>query len=168
MNKTTLTRPDKLKCSLTHPHKAPQSYASSLHIMNLANPDFALSPVYLSNPTRNTHWQLLCPDYICLLISILQADYIRCGYTSLKLSTSALDRRPIFTSFNLTLVSCQGENYAPRAWELVLNILLSGIKYIIIFLKTALPRSIHSSSCLHQSWGGSQKKELWLIQLLPP
>lgn len=101
-----------------------------------------LSPVYLSNPTQRSHWQLLCPDHICLLTSIFQAAYIRCEYISLRLSTSALDRRPIFTSFNLTLGSCQGENYALRTWQLVLNILLSRIKYIIIFLKAALPRFI--------------------------
>lgn len=130
------TNKTKLKCNLSHTHTK-LSFKSSHH--ELPKPDSTVSCLPLKPYSKEVSWQLLCPDHICLLTSIFQAACIRCGYISLRLSTSALDRRPIFTSFNLTLGSCQGENYASRTWQLVLNILLSRIKYIIIFLKIALP-----------------------------
>lgn len=46
--KTTLTRPNEHVISYT----PTQSYVSSLHIMNFANPN---STVYLSNPTQKSH-----------------------------------------------------------------------------------------------------------------
>lgn len=132
--------------SLTYPHKAMfQAFTSWT-----SQTQFPLSPVYLSNPTQKVIDScFVLITHICLLISIFQPAYIRCGYISLRLSTSALDRRPIFTSFNLTLGSYQGENYASRNWQLVLNILLSRIKYIIIFLKIALPCSTMLNICVY-------------------
>ena len=100
-----------------------------------------MPPIYLSN----SHWQLLCPDHICLLTSVVPAACIRCGYISLKLSTSALERIPIFTSFNLTLVIAREKIMLQEPDSLCsISILLSGIKYII-FLKTAFPRFVTKS-----------------------
>lgn len=127
-------------------------FKSSHH--RLSKPKLSLLPICLLKSIWNSHWPLLCSDHIYLLTSTFQAAYIRCEYISLKLSTSALARRPIFTSFNLALVSYQGENYTSRTWQPVCSIFLSGIKYIIIFLKIVLPRittekKTHTQECTH-------------------
>lgn len=73
------------------------------------------------------------------------------GYISLELSTgAALDRRPISTSFTLTLVSCQGKNHT--------NSLTAHTQYFfvkseihLIFLQTASPRftmNTHTYICV--------------------
>lgn len=104
LNKTTLTAPDKLKCSLSHtPTQSSLKlcFKSSHH--ELSKPRLhSVSCLPLKSYSKQSLTAALSWSHLPFLTSILQAAYVRCGYISLKLSTSALDRRPIFTSFNLT------------------------------------------------------------------
>lgn len=121
--KTTLTRPNQNAIS----HIPTQSYVSSLHIMNFANPDSTVSRLPLKPYSKKSLTVALSWSYPPFNIYLPGCLYQMWVYQSEAVNICTGQE----TNFHLLQSDsrhCQGENCASRAWQLVLNILLSRTK----------------------------------------